>query len=89
MVLGKLACFVLSKIVAIGSAERNWKQYKYLSKKSTINNNKCKKATLIYAPHQNLRSKHMIECDMRKCGKMKISKLVAWTCIGTKRMLQN
>jgi hypothetical protein len=27
-VLGKLACLVLSKILGIGTAERNWKQVK-------------------------------------------------------------
>ena len=29
-VLGKLACLVLSKILGIGTAERNWKQVKYI-----------------------------------------------------------
>ncbi len=31
-VLGKLACFVLSKILGIGSAERNWKQVKKIKR---------------------------------------------------------
>jgi hypothetical protein len=31
-VLGKLACLVLSKILGIGSAERNWKQVKKIKR---------------------------------------------------------
>ena len=31
-VLGRLACLVLSKILGIGTAERNWKQVKKVKK---------------------------------------------------------
>jgi hypothetical protein len=37
MVLGKLACLVLSKILGIGTAERNWKQVKKIKDRDHSN----------------------------------------------------
>ncbi len=36
-VLGKLACLVLSKILGIGTAERNWKQVKAVKSSQRVN----------------------------------------------------
>jgi len=48
-ILGKLACLVLSKILGIGTAERNWKQVKKIEERRSlqsvyggyIKDNKC------------------------------------------------
>ena len=58
-VLGRLACFVLSKILGCGSAERNWKVNKRMKKRSpNLANEKAKKQTLIYCRYQALRAEH-------------------------------
>ena len=53
-VLGKLACFVLLKILGIGTAERNWKQVKAIKSGQWVNTgiDKTKKQDLIYAQYQ-------------------------------------
>lgn len=46
IVLGKLACLVLSKILGVGTAKQNWKQVKLINKSgqwSNISPEKCKK----------------------------------------------
>jgi len=49
-VLGKLACIVESKILGIGTAERNWKQVKLMKsgQRSNIQSEKCKKQVTLY-----------------------------------------
>ena len=44
-VLGKLACLVLSKILGVGTAKRNWKQVKLIKagQRSSISSDKTKK----------------------------------------------
>ena len=51
-VLGKLACLVLSKILGIGTAERNWKQVKAVKSGQRVNTGMDKKQVLIYAQYQ-------------------------------------
>jgi len=53
-VLGKLVCLVLSKILGIGTAERNWKQVKAVKSGQRVNTgmDKTKKQVLIYAQYQ-------------------------------------
>jgi len=53
-VLGKLACLVLSKILEIGTAERNWKQVTAVKSGQRVNTgiDKTKKHVLIYAQYQ-------------------------------------
>jgi hypothetical protein len=55
-VLGKLACIVLSKILGIGTAERNWKQVKAVKSGQHVNTtiNKTKKQVLVYAQYQQM-----------------------------------
>ena len=57
-VLGKLACLVLSKILGIGTAERNWKQVKAVKSGQRVNTgmDKTKKQVLIYAQYQQTRA---------------------------------
>ena len=57
-VLGKLACLVLSKILGIGTAKRNWKQVKAVKSGQRVNTgiNKTKKQVLIYAQYQETRA---------------------------------
>jgi hypothetical protein len=57
-VLGKLACLVLSKILGIGTAERNWKQVKAVKSSQRVKTgiNKTKKQVLIYAQYQQTRA---------------------------------
>ena len=57
-VLGKLACLVLSKILGIGTAERNWKQVKAVKSGQQVNTTICKttKQVLIYAQYQQARA---------------------------------
>jgi hypothetical protein len=63
-VLGKLACLVLSKILGIGTAERNWKQVKAVKSGQRVNTgiNKTAKQVLIYAHYQQMRA----QASMRK-----------------------
>jgi len=57
-VLGKLACLVLSKILGIGTAKRNWKQVKAVKSGQRVNTgiDKTKKQVLIYAQYQQTRA---------------------------------
>jgi hypothetical protein len=53
-VLGKLECFVLSKILGIGTAERNWKQVKKVKKGDCAKTGveKTSKQVLVYSQYQ-------------------------------------
>jgi hypothetical protein len=53
-VLGKLACLVLSKILGIGTNEKNWKQVKAIKSSQRVKTgiDKTKKQVLIYAQYQ-------------------------------------
>ncbi len=55
-VLGKLVCLVLSMILGIGSAERNWKQAKKTKRGDCAQTgiNKTAKQVLVYAQYQML-----------------------------------
>ena len=57
-VLGKLACLVTSKILGIGTAERNWKQVKAVKSGQRVNTgmDKTKKQVLIHALYGQLRA---------------------------------
>jgi len=57
-VLGKLACLVLSKILGIGTVERNWKQVKAVKSGQRVNTgiDKTKKQVLIFAQYQQTRA---------------------------------
>jgi hypothetical protein len=57
-VLGQLACLVLSKILGIGTAERNWKQVKAVKSGQRVNTtmDKTMKQVLIYAQYQQARA---------------------------------
>jgi hypothetical protein len=57
-VLGKLACLVLSKILGIGTAERNWKQVKGVKSGQRVNTtiDRTKKQVLVYAQYQQMRA---------------------------------
>jgi len=57
-VLEKLACLVLSKILGIGTAERNWKQAKAVKSGQHVNTtiDKTKKQVLVYAQYQQMRA---------------------------------
>jgi hypothetical protein len=52
--VGASACLVLSKILGIGTAERNWKQVKAVKSGQRVNTGieKTKKQVLIYAQYQ-------------------------------------
>ncbi len=58
-VLGKLACLVLSKILGIGSTERNWKQVKKIKRGDCAQTgiDKTAKQVLVYAQYRMLCSK--------------------------------
>ncbi len=57
--LGKLACLVLSKILGIGSAERNCKQVKNIKRGDCTQTgiDKTAKQVLVYAQYQMLHGK--------------------------------
>jgi hypothetical protein len=57
-VLGRLACLVLSKILGIGTAERNWKQVKAVKSGQRVNTtiDRTRKQVLIYAQYQQMRA---------------------------------
>ena len=57
-VLGKLACLVLSKILGIGTAERNWKQVKAVKSGQRVNTSivKTTKQVLVYVRQSKLSS---------------------------------
>ena len=56
--LGWLACIVLSKILGIGTAERNWKQVKAAKSGQRVNTtmNRTMKQVLVYAQYQQARA---------------------------------
>jgi hypothetical protein len=58
IILGKLACLVLSKILGVGTAERNWKQVKLIKsgQRSNISSEKCKKQVTLYGQNQQLKA---------------------------------
>ncbi len=57
-VLGNLACLVLSKILGIGTAERNWKQVKKIKYGDCANlgNKVTAKITNVYGQYQQVKS---------------------------------
>jgi hypothetical protein len=57
-VLGKLACLVISTILGIGTAERNWKQVKAVKSGQQVNTTigKTTKQVLIYAQYQQAKA---------------------------------
>ena len=57
-VLGKLACLVLSKILGVGTAERNWKQVKLIKagQRSSISSDKTKKQVTLYGQNCQLKA---------------------------------
>ena len=75
-VLGRLACLVLSKILGIGTAERNWKQFKAAKtgQRSRIATDKATKQVLIYAQYQQARAVHVPRSfhPHVSCGRMMI-----------------
>ena len=62
-VLGKLACLVTSKILGIGTAERNWKQIKAmkLGQRTNTGMDKTKKQVLIYSQYQQMKAQAHIQ----------------------------
>jgi hypothetical protein len=56
-VLGKLACLVLSKILGLGTAERNWKQVKKIKYRDHANlgNKVTAKITNVYGQYQQVK----------------------------------
>ncbi len=61
MVLGRLAFLVLSKILEIGTANRNWKQVKAV-KRQWVNTtiDKTRKQVLIYTQYQQMHAQAQI-----------------------------
>jgi hypothetical protein len=57
-VLGKLACLVLSKILVIGTAKRNWKQVKKIKygDRANLGNKVTAKITNVYGQYQQVKS---------------------------------
>jgi hypothetical protein len=72
-VLGKLAYLVLSKILGIGSAERNWKQVKKIKRGDCARAgiDKTAKQVLVYAQYQMFCGKlrFLLSCVQVSCGK--------------------
>ncbi len=62
-VLRKLACLVLSKILGIGMAERNWKQVKAVKSGQWVNTtiDKTKKQVLIHAQYQQAKAQGLMK----------------------------
>jgi hypothetical protein len=56
-VLGKLACLVLSKILGIGTAKRNWKQVKNIKygDHANLGNKVTAKITNVYGQYQQVK----------------------------------
>jgi hypothetical protein len=75
-VLGKLACLVLSKILGIGTAERNWKQVKAVKSGQRVNTtiDKTRKQVLVYGQYQRFVHRHeRASCHrLANCGMMTI-----------------
>jgi hypothetical protein len=61
-VLGKLACLVTSKILGIGTAERNWKQVKAVKSGQRTNTGvlKAKHQVMIYSQYQAMKAQARI-----------------------------
>jgi hypothetical protein len=57
-VLGKVACLVLSKILGIGNAKRNWKQIKYIKSglHSHTDTDRVKKKAALYGQYQQVKA---------------------------------
>ena len=57
-VLGRMGCVVTSKILGIGTAERNWKQIKAVKtgQRTNLGPEKCKQQALIYGRYQQQRA---------------------------------
>ena len=57
-VLGKVACLVLSKILGIGNAKRNWKQIKYIKSglRSHTDTDRVKKQAALYGQYQQVKT---------------------------------
>jgi hypothetical protein len=57
--LGRLACLVTSKILGIGTAERNWKQYKKIKsgERTNLHPEAAKKITCIYGAYQQTKAR--------------------------------
>jgi len=70
-VLGKLACIVESKILGIGTAERNWKQVKLMKsgQRSNIQSEKCKKQVTLYGNYQQVKARAKAE-TLSSAGKL-------------------
>ena len=70
-VLGKLACIVESKILGIGTAERNWKQVKLMKsgQRSNIQSEKCKKQVTLYGNYQQVKARAKAE-KLSSAGKL-------------------
>ena len=62
-VLGKLACLITSKILGIGTAERNWKQIKAVKSGQRMNTgmDKTKKQVMIYSQYQQMKAQACIQ----------------------------
>ncbi len=58
-VLGKLACLVLSKILGIRTAERNWKQVKFIKSgfHSQTDTDRVKKQAALYGQYQQVKAR--------------------------------
>ena len=61
-VLGRLACLVTSKILGIGTAERNWKQVKAVKSGQRTNTGvlKAKYQVMIYSQYQQMKAQTRI-----------------------------
>jgi hypothetical protein len=70
-VLGKFACLVLSKILGISSAERNWKQVKKIKRGDCTQTgiDKTAKQVLVYAQYQMLCGK-LRKTALSRAGKL-------------------
>jgi len=70
-ILGRLGCIVTSKILGIGTAERNWKQIKAVKtgQRTTLCAEKCKQQALIYGRYQQQRA-HIKYARLSAAGKL-------------------
>jgi hypothetical protein len=71
IILGKLACLVLSKILGIGTAERNWKQVKKLKSgdRSNLSMAVTSKITNVYGQYQQMKARSRQQ-HMSSVGKL-------------------
>lgn len=70
-VLGKLGGLVTSKILGIGTAERNWKQYKAVKsgQRALTSTLKSKKQVLIYGKYQQMNAQRR-QANLSSAGKL-------------------